>query len=273
MSKPMSLGYSIHSQTGQGARLQHPVILVRGLGRSSGFWLRFLEEMRVFGEVVCIDLFGTGKSLDIWGRGSVETNAKDLIETLRIGNFGPCHLVGISFGGMVALEAAAHGGLATLTVLSSSARATGLRRLDPKAGLKLFAALRNWPPHNREFAPYLVSPETLKAQPQLPEVWDQLWKKEGFQPLAVVRQLLAAGLFSGKRTLQNINLPAHFMVSKDDLLVPWLNTVEMWRLSRASQMTVLEKWGHDFPTEAPKEVAEKIADFLFRAERQCIRSR
>jgi 3-oxoadipate enol-lactonase len=261
MSKPVTLGYCKHACSGEGERLQRPVILVRGLGRSSGFWLQFLAEMRQFSDVVCVDLFGTGKSPNRWGRASVSENSEDLLETVHSLKVQNAHLVGISFGGMVAMHAASAASFKTVTVMSSSVGAARLKRINLHAALKLFVALRNSPPKNREFARFLVSAQTLEADPQLPEKWDALWKAEGFFPVAVLRQLAAAACYFGSSALQNLKTPSHFMVSEQDELVPWQNTLEMWRLAQGSQLTILKGYGHDFPTEAPKLATEKIFEF------------
>jgi pimeloyl-ACP methyl ester carboxylesterase len=266
MSTPVLLGYSKATALGHRSRLHCPVILVRGLGRSSGFWLEFLEFVRTFSDVYCIDLFGTGKSKSRLGRGTVESNAADLAHTIKNLGLERCHLIGISFGGMVALEASRSVNCLSLTVMSSSARCTKLPRLRPLAGVKLVCALRNRPPKNEEFAEFLVAPRTLQARPSLPSLWDEIWKREGFEPVAVVRQLVSAALFDGSFALSSCQIPTHFMVGGRDGLVHWENSLEMWRRSGATKLTVLPHCGHDFPTDEPEISAAAVFRFCSDVE-------
>lgn len=52
------------------------------------------------------------------------------------------------------------------------------------------------------------------------------------------------------------------MVSRDDALVPWQNTVQLSEKSQDCRLVVLEGLGHDFPTEAPDEVISHLCEFL-----------
>lgn len=263
MSAPVLLGYRIFRFRGARESLKFPIVLLRGLGRSSGFWLDFSQKLSEYADVVCVDLLGTGLSRSDWGRGTIGEFAEDVHHTLKTLGFEKVYLVGISLGGMVALEVGARADLVQkLAVLASSSRGLGEQRIKPKALLKLLWSLRKGVPENAELAPYLVSEKTLKTRPDLPEVWDSLWKSEGFKSLPVVRQLIAAALFDARPALSRLGIPVLFMVSKADGLVPWRNTLRLWEKTRDCRLVVLEDFGHDFPTEAPELVIEHIVGFL-----------
>jgi pimeloyl-ACP methyl ester carboxylesterase len=213
--------------------------------------------------VVCIDLLGTGLSQSSWGRGTIQGFAKDVQATLEKLGYAKVYLVGISLGGMVALEVAASSDtVERLAVLATSSRGMGEQRIRPQALMRLMWSLRQGVPDNRELAPYLVSQQTLVHRPELPDVWNRLWKSEGFSTWPVLRQLLAAALFDARPALAKIKAPILFMVSKDDALVPWRNTLRLWERTRACQLKVLDDYGHDFPTEAPDLVVKELLEFL-----------
>jgi 3-oxoadipate enol-lactonase len=275
MLAPQVLGYRTYPAKEGGVSFRCPVVLVRGLGRSSGFWLEFVDALTPRARVVTVDLLGTGLSPSSTGRGRIEEFAADLVETFRRERLLPCHLVGISLGGMVCLEAAAQlarerpsfdpgsvADVASLTVLASSARFTKEPRISPAAVAQLLYALRRPIPRNREFAHWLVSAATLAARPDLPEIWDGVWEKEGFAKLAVVRQLLAAAFFDGRKALDLLRQPAFFLVSRDDGLVSWRNTLRLWERAAGSRLHVMTGAGHDFPTERPLETAALLHGFF-----------
>jgi 3-oxoadipate enol-lactonase len=263
MTEPVKLGYRIFRFRGAGVAPKFPVVLLRGLGRSSGFWLEFTEKLSEHHEVICLDLLGTGLSRSNLGRGRIAAFADDVIFTLNQLGHSKVNLVGISLGGMVALEVAARSDLVSrLAVLASSSQGGQGGRIKPAALIKLLWSLRKGTPSNAELAPYLVSQATLEKRPELPEVWDNLWRQEGFRTLPVLRQLLAAAFFDGRPALKRISAPTLFMVSRDDALVPWQNTVQLSEKSQDCRLVVLEGLGHDFPTEAPDEVISHLCEFL-----------
>jgi 3-oxoadipate enol-lactonase len=263
MSEPVKLGYRIFRFRGAGESLKFPVVLLRGLGRSSGFWLEFAEKLSEHAEVVCIDLLGTGLSASNWGRGTISGFATDVGHTLKSIGLNEVYLVGISLGGMVALELTSQSEVVVkLAVLASSSRGGSGKRIETAALIRLLWSLRSGTPSNAELAPFLVSQQTLKNRPELPEIWDDLWRREGFRTVPVLRQLLAAAFFDARPALAKINQPTLFMVSKADALVPWRNTLGLWEKSKDCQLVVLEDYGHDFPTEAPDLVIGHLLEFF-----------
>jgi len=266
MTEPVKLGYRIFRFQGAGTAPNFPVVLLRGLGRSSGFWLEFTEKLAAHYEVICLDLLGTGLSESNWGRGRIAQFAEDVEHTLKLLNVSQAYLVGISLGGMVAIEVAARSErVSGLAVLASSSQGGAGARINPKALARLLWSLRRGTPSNSELAPYLVSRATLEQRPELPQLWDELWKREGFRTIPVLRQLLAAALFDARPALERISIPVLFMVSRDDTLVPWKKTVQLWERAKNCKLTVLENYGHDFPTEAPDEVVQHLCAFFSEA--------
>lgn len=263
MSAPVLLGYRIFRFQGAGGSLNFPVVLLRGLGRSSGFWLEFSEKLSEHATVVCIDLLGTGLSRSDTGRGTIRAFADDVAATLEALGFKEFYLVGISLGGMVALELSSYfSAIRKVAVLASSSRGMGEGRIRPRALGSLLWSLRKGVPDNAELAPYLVSDSTLQSRPELPEIWNELWRREGFSSLPVIRQLLAAALFDARPSLEKIQQPILFMVSKADGLVPWKNTLRLSEKARDGHLVVLENFGHDFPTEDPELVIRHLLSFF-----------
>jgi 3-oxoadipate enol-lactonase len=253
--------------------LQFPIVLLRGLGRSSGFWLQFSEKLSMFADVHMFDLLGTGQSVSKnnffgeWGRGSVKAHASDVVRTLRHNGLLSSHLIGISFGGMVAAAVAAQcASLKSVTIISSSARFTGESRINQTALGVLLKELKNEYPRHEKIAPYLVSESFLTQQPTLVGTWNHLYATEGFSRFAVIRQLLAAGLLHGKNEFKGILCPALYVVSTHDKLVDWRNTPVLWQSTLGAKMMILENYGHDIPTEAPAQFSESLFCYLKKTE-------
>lgn len=265
MHAPQPLGYRILSpfEGAKDAPLKEPLLLLRGLGRSSRFWLGFEDLLRVHGKVILIDLLGTGMSRSSLGRWSVQNHAQDVLHTLEQIGIRKLHIVSISFGSMVGLEVANQLGedCRSIVCMATSANYTGEQRIKPGAIMAMASALRHRVPKNGLFARHIVSDRYLKKNPQLPRIWDAIYGTEGFSRLATVGQLVAAARFEGKQELLKLRAPALFIASKDDGLVHWKNSVIMAQTAPRGQLHLIDGAGHDLPTEIPEELAQTIIQF------------
>lgn len=276
MPVPQVLGYRTRqrSQDAKGDRaanlvLKRPIVLLRGLGRSSSFWLGFEDCLAQYADLCFVDLLGTGMSPSKWGHWDVRLHARDVWHTISRFEALPVHVVAISFGGMVCLQmlsdhcgAQCKNAVQSAAVLSASARTTGARRIALPALRDLAANLTRERPRHQTFAHHLVSPAHLCHNPELPAVWDAIYEREGFSRLATLGQLAAAARFDGAHVLESIRTPVLFVVSRGDRLVDWRNSVEMAARVRDSELYVYDTPGHDIPTEIPSELAARLAVFF-----------
>lgn len=285
MGVPKVLGFRTEQCKQVPSKIHYPVVLMRGLGRSSAFWLDFPKVLSEYATVHMVDLLGSGRSPSRFGRGSIPAFARDVVETLKREGLLPCHLVGISLGGMVAAEVTAQLGehrhffnspsenIVSLGIIASSARFTKQKRIAREALVRMLVALRKKVPQHSEFARYLVSQQCLERSPHLPSVWDSLWKSEGVSKLATLRQLLSAALFDGRQTLSRVTQPTLVMTSVDDGLVSWTNTPRIWETIPQAEMCLLHGLGHDLPTEDPQRIANLLVNFFERVERESVSSK
>lgn len=258
--------------------LRHPIVLLRGLGRTTGFWLDFPDFLCHGSDVIMMDLPGTGNNRHVPGTLSLPRLAAHVVATLKAESLLPCHLVGISLGGMVAIDVAGQlartapnaeatpSNLTSLTVMATSARCGRERRLAWEAAVPLARMLLSRRPTNRTIAPFLVAPDTLARRRDLVEVWDRIMEREVVRPIEVVRQILAAAAYGAERPLRLIRRPSLCLVSQDDALVSWRNTPRVWERLSTAEMQILRGCGHDLPTDDPEGVARRILAFAKRVE-------
>ncbi len=95
----MNLCYEV---AGQG----DPLVLIHGLGSSARDWQYQIDFFVPFYKVIAPDLRGYGRSDKPRGPYSVSLFARDIAELITSLSIAPCHLAGISLGGMVALQLA-----------------------------------------------------------------------------------------------------------------------------------------------------------------------
>mgnify|MGYP006277452141 CR=1 FL=1 len=98
-------GARIHyEEQGSGA----PLLLIHGLGSSGRDWALQRPFVQARHRVITCDLRGHGRSDCPPGPYSIPQFARDVALLLRHCEASPAHVVGLSMGGMVALELAVH---------------------------------------------------------------------------------------------------------------------------------------------------------------------
>lgn len=84
----------------------HPILFIHGLGSSSRDWEMQVPFFSIQYQVISFDLRGHGQSQKPRGPYSMSLFAKDTAELVKSLDIAPVHVVGISLGGMIALQLA-----------------------------------------------------------------------------------------------------------------------------------------------------------------------
>ena len=136
-------GRGMYIRRRPGPRDATPAWYVHGLAGSSTNWTRLAAALSPAATGYSVDLPGHGRSdPPPRGRYSLHCDAELIAATIEQVSGGPVHLVGNSFGGIIAtlLAAARPDLVSTLTVISPAVpdlRLTGDRGADPRLGLLL----------------------------------------------------------------------------------------------------------------------------------------
>jgi len=125
-----------YESTGEGA----PVLFLHGLGSGTRDWEWQVPYFARFYRVITVDARGHGQSDKPAEPYSVPLFAADIVAFIRALNVAPVHLVGISMGGMIALQIGADAPelLKSLVVVNSN---PALRIQTPKEKLMLWQRL------------------------------------------------------------------------------------------------------------------------------------
>jgi pimeloyl-ACP methyl ester carboxylesterase len=84
-----------------------PVLFIHGLGSSGRDWHNQVEFFSKHYQVITVDLRGHGQSSKRAGPFSMLLFAADIVDLITTLGIKPCHVVGISLGGMIAFQLAA----------------------------------------------------------------------------------------------------------------------------------------------------------------------
>ena len=239
-----------------------PLLLIHGLGSSSRDWAAQVPHFADRYRVLRIDLRGHGKSERGNGPYAIAQFARDMAVFLRRRDAVPAHVVGLSMGGMVALELAASAPrlIRSLVVVNSvadmrlhswhdvwfyvSRRLTvqllGMRRVGQLIAHKLFIK---------------PSQQTLRRK------FVRRWARNDKQ--AYLWSIDAIMRWSVADRLDRIDVPTLLVASDEDYTPVSVKEHIAARMPNA-EVAVVEDARHALPVERPDDFNAIVGDFLSR---------
>lgn len=245
---------------------QIPIVLLRGLSREQAHWGDFVGQLRraVANPVFALDLPGVGQALDEPSPVSIAQMVNVLRRRLAARQHGPCHLLAMSLGAMVAMEwaAAYPADIASLLLINSScAQLTPFyQRLKWQSYPLLLQALVVSAFKREQLILQLTANNVRQRQQQL-ALWQQIALTRPVRKLDVLRQLLAASRF---RLPEKPHCPVLLLASKADRLVDWQASQRMADLWQVP-LLLHSSAGHDLPLDAPAWVLQQAVSFYSSA--------
>lgn len=249
------------------------ILLIRGLSRQQGHWGEFpkclereFEKQGLEFKIAFEDLPGFGKRHQQTSPSNIAKIAELLVPTLEklsIESHQKIHLVGISMGGMVAMELAGRFPeyCESLVMINSSVKpvARFYQRLRPKA---YPAFLKAWfHPFMRESERQIlkISSENRIHDEILLDNWLELRKNNPPSRIAAIKQLIAASRFEApsRPPINKVLLVA----SKNDHVASYLCTVNLanyWQV----ESVIHETAGHDLALDEPEWLARVCLDWF-----------
>lgn len=237
-----------------------PLLFIHGLGSSGRDWEPQLPYFGTRYRVLTCDLRGHGRSSAPPGPYSIPQFARDVTVLLRERDALPAHVVGLSMGGMVALELAAHNHdcLRSLTVVNSS--------VDVR--LKTWEDV--WFYLSRRFAVQVLGMERVGeiiAQRLFPEhaalreTFRDRWTLNDKR--AYLHSVDAIMGWSVADRLADITVPTLMISSEHDYTPVAAKNRAVARLPNA-ELAVVDDARHALPAERPDQFNALLDDFLMR---------
>ena len=240
-------------------------LLLRGLGREVGHWGDFPDRVRqgtAASNVVCIDLPGTGQE----HRQPCPAELTEITDFLRQRwlhqqSGQPSYIVGLSLGGMVALDwISRHSNdFAGAVIMNSSLPKLSmpLSRIRPLALARLLRIMTTADTEEREKRVLEMTSNLRRHDHDLVLQWAAIARTRPTTRQTVIRQLRAAMTFNPPA---EVRVPGLVLASRQDSMVHV-------RCSRAIAQRY--KWsivehshaGHDLALDDPDWVVERLRDF------------
>ena len=255
-------GTVFYEVKGQG----EPLVLLRGLARSSQHWLGFDERLAAHYRVLTIDARGLGRSKARVGVGlTVKMLADDVVAAMDAAGMPEAHVLGVSLGGMVTLGLGLEHPrrVRSMIIVNSSIAGSGVFRLSPRALLALGRGLLVRGSIHEALANVLVPFERGATERlRIVNEWARIEREEGMGVATALVQLLAALRFRVRRRLPELRVPALVLYGSGDAFVPRRNSQVIFDLLPDAQLRKIMGAGHEPTLSHGAEIIAAIGEFL-----------
>jgi pimeloyl-[acyl-carrier protein] methyl ester esterase len=239
-------------------------ILIRGLSRNAEHWGSFRDLLKTAtnDSVITVDLPGFGAESDT----NFSLSLRENIDFLRSKNFPHLQskhncIIGLSFGGMVALEwIKLYPSDFTFGVIMNSS-ASGLcntnERISKKGIYTIVKNLYSLIPEAKEQQILELTSNHHAGDKQIARQWVEIENRYPTNRVSVLKQLLVSALFKAPHDLK---IPLLFLGSQNDGLVSSRCTLKLAKFYQAP-VSLHPTAGHDLPLDAPDWVIKNILTF------------
>ena len=207
-----------------------PLVMLRGLGRTTRHWLGFDGQMAEHFQVITMDLRGMGETrVPSRVDNSVFDLARDVVALLDHLSIPAAHILGVSLGGMVTLALGLSHPERCLSLIPINTSIAGMGRLRLTMDAARFLT---WALRHRDDRIHRRLVDLLVGSACPPERRDEIAaqlvaiaEEDGRLYIGtVVTQLLAAARFRVAKRLGAIAVPTMVLYSTEDRFVPNINS-------------------------------------------------
>ena len=255
----------IHYETqGKG----EPLLMLRGLGRSSRYWLGFEKQLAKSFKVIQMDMRGLGRtSLPMAWTDGMDDLADDCIAVLDQLKITSARVFGVSLGGMVALRLGSRhvDRCRSLVIANASSADYPGFRLDPLAIKDIVVGRIRGQLHEALLARTIPSAVAKVRGAEILQKWAAIREEEGLPVESVLKQLVAAARFTIRGRLKDGNVPILFVYGSLDGLVPHANTRRMHKLVPGSSLQEIKGASHEIHVGHETQLVKVLRDFCTEA--------
>jgi 3-oxoadipate enol-lactonase len=241
-----------------------PLALIRGYGNAASMWYHQVPTLSRNFQVLTFDNRDTGNSDRVAEPYKISDLAGDVLSLIEALNLGPVHLLGLSMGGMIALEAALVQPALVRTLILAGTACNADRGLttDPEV-LALFATLPELSDEAnvRRSLPAFFSDRTLGNRAFLDDYVRRSLDQR--PPLTTfLRHSQAMQGFDCCARLRRLGVPTLIQHGGADRLLPVENAFLLKEMIPRARLAVYEGLGHLFLMEDPDTFNADVQLFI-----------
>jgi 3-oxoadipate enol-lactonase len=241
------------------------LVFLHGIGGNRTNWRDQLPSFSAHFHAVAWDARGYGLSEDYPGPLDFGDFAHDLASVLQFFKTQRAHLIGLSMGGLIAMDFYGRypAQVATLTICDSL---TGFGHLGEN-DRREFIRLRQQPllegKEPKDIAPIVA--RTLIGPSARPGSFDRLVASmSALHKESYLKTIAASANYSRDLELEKIAAPTHVVVGDEDRLTPPAMSHEIARRIPHAQLTLIHGAGHLSNIEQPEEFNREVLAFVLK---------
>jgi len=241
-------------------------LILRGLARQAKHWGEFPDQLssgKGVSKVLTPDLPGFGRENHVRFPSKMSKAVEYLEERFqeeKAAHEGPWFIMGLSLGGMVALEWAhrypkSFSGVVTIN--SSISVNNPFSRLQPTAVQKIAKWIIDREPYRRERGVLELTSNLKQDQHSIVDEWVRAEVEHKMELKDVINQFAASIQFKGP---EKLTVPKLTLASMGDRMVSPMCSYKI-NSKYDGELHVHPEAGHDLPLDAPDWVIERLIDF------------
>ncbi len=248
-----------------------PVVFLNGIMMSTLSWAHLVPEVARRYQVVLMDFRDQGRSSRMDREYGLDLHVEDLRALLDHLGFERIHLLGLSYGGQVALKfALAHQERLYTLLLPNTNHyiTTHLREIGD--AWEIAASLYDGEKFFKLAIPFIYSrhfyERALDALRKRQEMFKEMLTQEWFE--ALIRLIHSTADFRvSPGELEGIKVPTLLIGAEDDIITPLAIMEEMRARIEKAELVVIPKAGHGAFIERPREFLSAVLGFLAKYPR------
>jgi pimeloyl-ACP methyl ester carboxylesterase len=257
-------GFKIH-YVEQGAGPS--VVFAHGIVMDHTMYLPQFEDLPDAYRCIAWDMRGHGNSECPPGPWSIQDIVVDLVGFIEATNAAPCHLVGMSTGGMAALRLAIQREdlLRSLVLIDTNAEAESPESAELYRGFQAAIAADDGVSEElaRNTVPLLYGQAYIEREPDAIEIHvDRVCDMPGTAVIEGLRALIGRPSLTDR--LADIRVPTLVIHGEEDAAIPVDGAVRMAGAIPGAELERIAGAGHTTPLEAPDAVNRALTQFFAR---------
>ncbi len=247
-----------------------PLVMVGGLTATVEVWGKLRGLLAAHCRLIMPDNRGTGRTKAYADDGDraparMAEDLLGLVEGLGLDSF---HLMGGSYGGMIALSfAVKHPGRLRSLIVACS-HFGGSEKVTSAPGVRETRARGGTPDatevERRAALETLFHPETIDESPEVVAFYDGFKRRFPIGKEEIERRSQGVAEFDVSEEIRNLRVPTLVISGEADVLVPTENSRLMASRIPGAELVIIENTGHHFYSERPEASAKRILAFLSR---------
>lgn len=245
-----------------------PLVLLEGLGYGSWMWRNQVDALSRNHQLVMVDNRGISPSSPLRGPYSIERFARDALATLDAEGIERASFLGVSMGGLIgqAVAAIAPQRVERLVLVSTSPGGPEALPMPPATWAEITRLVPGETPVDRVRRTMAIALTPDFVAERAPELEDLLRARLAapLDPTQFLYQAQSALTFDATATDRTVERPSLIMTGTEDRVLPWTNSLLLFRLLRSPSLLLFRGQNHLIFLERAAEFNRAVTEFLSR---------